>query len=106
MNFGEKAEEELQFKRKDNATSANLIFLTHGSSGKNPEKLAQLLTAYDLIINILGWKDKPIASLTNITTQYQASIEGGYHKDFKEVLIAEEIERRKADRKGLSISNP
>lgn len=80
------------------------IFATKGSSGKNSERLARVLSAYDMLMTIMGWQDKPIAELSKIVTQYQASIDGSYHRDFKDIQIAEEVERRRANRKGFSIT--
>jgi len=51
----------------------------------------------------MGWQDKPLANLTKFCASYQASIDAKYHNDFKEIAIAEEIERRREQRKGLSI---
>ncbi len=101
-NFLEKAEETELFRQKlkDNST---LIFNAAGSAGRNPEKLARILSAFDLIIGIFGWEDKPLANLTQFVTGYQASIDAKYHNDFKEIQIAEEVERKRAERKGLSI---
>ena len=102
MNFTEKAEEEQLFRQKGNS-HIDAIFHTKGSSGSNNEKLAQILTAFDFAMGLLGWQDKPLANLTNFLTQYQASLDTKYHNDFKEVLIAEEIERKREERKGISI---
>ena len=102
--FLEKAEEEELFRKKSNSNS-NAIFQTKGSAGRNPLKLAQILSTFDFVINLLGWQDKPLANLTTFCTQYQASIDAKYHNDFKEVLISEEIERKRSERKGLSILN-
>ncbi len=105
MSFGEAAEQQIteqKFKQKTVSNVLN-IFQTSGSAGANPQRLAQILTAFDLAMRILGWQDKPLANLTNFLTQYQASIDTKYHKDFKDVLVAEEIERRREQRKGISI---
>lgn len=103
-SFLEKAEEGELFRQKirDNST---LIFASQGSAGRNPEKLAKILSAFDLVINIFGWQEKPLANLTSFLTQYQASVDAKYHNDFKDVQVAEEIERKRAERKGLSIIN-
>lgn len=100
--FGERVEEEQKFRKKSDNKN-NLMFFTNGSAGRNNEKLARILTAFDLAIGILGWQNKPLAKFSTFVTQYQASIEAKYHNDFKEVLVAEEIERRKEERKGVSI---
>lgn len=101
-DFIEELENNLKFSKKSNMNS-NLMFFTKGSAGRNTDKLARILTAFDMIIEILGWQDKPLAKFSNIITQYQASLDGKYHNDFKDVLIAEEIEKRREQRKGISI---
>jgi len=103
MTYLQQAEDNELFRKKQNS-NINLMFHTKGSAGSNPVRLAQILSTFDMVINILGWQDKPLANLTNFLTQYQASIDTKYHNDFKEVLIAEEIERRRTERKGLTIS--
>ena len=103
-SYLEKAEEQELFRQKTKS-NANTIFQTIGSSGRNPLKLAQILSTFDFAINLLGWQDKPLANLTTFCTQYQASIDAKYHNDFKEVLISEEVERKRSERKGLSILN-
>lgn len=100
--FLEKAEEELLFKQKTN-NNTSMIFNSFGSAGRNPRKLAQICATWDIVINILGWQNKPLANIPKFLTQYQASIDAKYHNDFKDVLIAEEIERKRAERKGLSL---
>lgn len=87
-------------RRSDNS---GLLFHANSSAGNNPVKLAQLCATWDFVMNLLGWKDKPLAKLTTFITNYQASIDAKYHDDFKEVQIAEEIERKRAERKGISI---
>lgn len=102
MSFSEKAEEEVQFRQK-RSDNSGLIFHAGGSAGRNPVKLARILATFDLVISIMGWEDKPLANLTKFVTNYQASIDAKYHDDFKEIQIAEEIERRRTERKGISI---
>lgn len=98
----EQAEDNELFREKKK-TQINKIFSTIGSAGRNSEQLARILVAFDTTINMLGWQEKPIANLTHFLTQYQASVDAKYHNDFKDVLIAEEIERRRSERKGISI---
>jgi len=98
----DRVEEEITTRQR-NTNNSEAIFTTKGSAGANPEKLAQILTAFDFAINILGWQDKPLANLTKFLTQYQASIDSHYHNDYKDVLVSEEIERKRAERKGISI---
>lgn len=101
--FLENAEEEQLFRQKSKDNSG-LIFASSGSAGRNPEKLAKILVTFDFVINLLGWQNKPLANLSQFLTSYQASIDAKYHNDFKEIQIAEEEERKRANRKGLSIS--
>lgn len=102
MTYLEKAEEQELFRPKQKS-NASAIFNTAGSAGRNPLKLAQILSTFEFVIRLLGWEDKPLANLPMFLTQYQASIDAKYHNDFKEVLIAEEIERKRSERKGVSI---
>lgn len=101
-NFQERAEKMEMFRRKSD-NSSSMMFHTVGSSGNNPLRLAQILSVFDFVIHTLGWSEKPIAKFTTFLTQYQASLDAKYHNDYKDVLIAEEIERRRAERKGISI---
>lgn len=101
-DFMEEVEHQQMFRSRKSDNSMYL-FQASGSSGRNPQKLAQILTAYDFLINTLKWQLKPIANLTKFLTQYQASVDAKYHDDYKDVQIAEEIERRREERKGISI---
>lgn len=103
-SFLEKAEEQELFRQKQSDNSLAL-FNVSGSAGRNPTRLAQILVVFDFNINLLGWQNKPLANLSKFLTQYQASIDAKYHNDFKEVQISEEIERKRAERKGISILN-
>ncbi len=98
----EQAEQTELFRQKQNDNSG-LILHAQKSAGSNPLRLAQILSAFDFAMNLLGWQDKPLANLTVFLTNYQASLDAKYHNDFKEVLIAQEIERRREERKGVSI---
>lgn len=91
--------------RKNDKNKSNVLSMLFAnlSAGKNNEELARLLSAWGLIISIFGWEDKPLAKLVEFVTHYQASIDGSYHKDLKDVLIAEEIVKRQSERKGISI---
>ena len=101
-SFLEKAEQQELF-RQQRSDSSGLLFNASGSAGNNPLKLAQILAVFDFTINLLGWQDKPLANLTKFLTQYQGSMNAQYHNDVKEVLVAEEIEKKRAERKGISI---
>lgn len=102
MDIEEKLEEGQLFRQKAKDNSG-MMFQTKGSSGANPLRLAQICSVFDYVMIILGWQDKPIANLPKFLTQYQASINAKYHNDYKDVLVAEEIERKRAERKGISI---
>ena len=98
----EQAEQQELFRQKPKDNSG-MMFFSDGSAGNNPLKLAQILAVFDFNIALLGWKKKPLASLTRFLTTYQASLDAKYHNDYKEVLVAEEIERRRSERKGISV---
>ncbi|OGM08554.1 hypothetical protein A2Z67_01795 [Candidatus Woesebacteria bacterium RBG_13_36_22] len=100
----ERIEEEI-LNRQNTGQLVNpaLLFATHGSAGANDVELARILAAYDFVMNLLGWQGKPVARLTAIFSAYQASIDTRYHDDYKSVLIAEEIEKKRSERKGISI---
>lgn len=103
MNI-EQVEQQLLDRWKNNVVNKLAdIFGTRGSQGNNPQKLAKILAAYDIAITVLNWNKEHVANLSHIVSQYQASLDAKYHNDYKEVLIAEEIERRKEERKGVSI---
>lgn len=103
MSFAEEAEDRELFRQKASDNSSAL-FTAKLSAGANQRKLAQILTAFDLAINILGWQKKPLADLTHFVTHYQASVDTRFHNDYKDVLVAEEIERKRANRKGLQFN--
>lgn len=102
MTFHEQAEQEIQFRQKRNDNSI-AMFESRGSAGRNPTKLAQICSTFNFVIGLLGWEKKPLANLSLFLTQYQASIDAKYHDDYKDVLIAQEIERKRAERKDISI---
>lgn len=100
--FNEEVEEQLKYKVKTNQ-QPEYVFKSSGSAGNNQTELAQVLTAFDMFIALMGWETRPLAKFPQFLTQYQASLDAKYHNDFKDVLIAEEIERKRAERKGISI---
>lgn len=102
MTYLEEAEKNEMFRQKLSGPSG-AMFQSSGSAGNNPLKLAQILSVFDLNMHLLGWQDTPLANLTKFLTQYQASLNAKYHNDYKEVLIAEEIERKRSERKGISV---
>lgn len=101
-SFLEQAENQELFRQKQ-SSNTGLIFQASGSAGNNPLKLAQILSVFDFNMRILGWEKTPLADFSKFLTSYQASLNAKYHNDFKDVLIAEEIENRRANRKGISI---
>lgn len=114
--LAEEYEKQLRFKPQQ-ARDSSLVFQSQGSAGNNPEALARVLAVHSLISNIFGWQGKtdekgkvieqpkPLNNLIGFLTQYQASVNGKYHKDYVEIEIAKEIERKQSERKGVSIFN-
>lgn len=98
----DRIEEEIT-TRQQNVNNSELVFLSKASAGSNPVELARIVTAFDFVIGLLGWEKKPLANLSKFLLGYQASIDAKYHNDFKDVLVAEEVERKSANRKGVSI---
>lgn len=98
----EKIEQDINIRQRNN-NNPEAMFSTKGSAGNNNEELARFITAFDFAMNILGWQDRPLANFTKYLTQYQASVDTKYHNDFKDVLVSEEIEKKRAERKGISI---
>ena len=90
--------------RTQSGRSAGAILTTKGSAGNSPVDLAKILGAWDFAMHILGWEDKPLGHMAHFFSQYQASVDSKYHNDLKETLIAEEVERRRENRKGTSLS--
>jgi len=86
-DWGQKAEEMNDFRLKGNGDNSEATFKSSGSAGNNGDKLARILSAYDMAMNILGW-DK---SLSNIVAGYQASVNSEYHKDHVKISIAERV---------------
>lgn len=117
MTLQNKYEDENPYRQRIDTNNSKQVFDTRGSAGNSPEKLAKILTAYDVLMKIMGWDKhietidgkqvevvaKPIADLSNIVAQYQGSVDAKYHNDFKDIQIALEIERRRSERKGISI---
>lgn len=101
-NFLEKSEEQELFRQKQSSNTGQ-IFDTNGSAGNNGTDLARIMSGFDTFIAIMGWQNKNLAKFSTIVTQYQGSVDAKYHNDFKDIQIAEEIERRRAERKGISI---
>ena len=98
---------ELLRPKKDSGIGA--IFKTSGSTGANSVKLARLVSTFDFVMNVLGWDNKlendkkeivsmPVL-LTDIIVANQASIDARYHDDYKAIAIAEEIDRKRQDRR-------
>ena len=114
MSIADEFEERVKFKQKDE-NSSKQIFDTRGSAGNNQEKLARILASWSIFINIMGWQGKPatnnnlaeppkpLANLIQFLEQYQGSVNAKYHNDYKDIQIALEVEKRRAERKGISI---
>ena len=86
VDWGQQQEENNDFRQK-NVDNSELTFRSSGSAGNNGDKLARILSAYDLAMDILGW-DKP---LSKIVAGYQASVNSEYHKDHVKISIAERV---------------
>lgn len=99
----ERIEESILNKQRGGGSNALSIFNAQGSAGSNNPKLARILISLNFTLALLGWQDKPLANLPKFLADYQASLDAKYHNDFKDVLVAEEIERKRAERKGISI---
>lgn len=97
-SFLEKAEQQELFRQKS-SVNVEVLFKSLGSAGRNPKRLAQILSTFDFVIHLLKWGEKPIANLSVFLTQYQASIDAKYHDDVKDVLVADEIKRQRAARR-------
>jgi hypothetical protein len=105
-------------------TETGNIFKSSGSKGSNPQRLAQLLSTFDYVMSLLEWdideiqaQDKdgkflfdkdnnPImikipvdVTLSDIITQNQASIDGKYHLDYKDIKMVEELDRKLRERR-------
>lgn len=93
-----------RYRRKDSRGDVSALFSTEGSAGTNNAELARILAVFDTFILLLGWQDKPLARFSHIMTQYQASVDAQYHNDYRDVLIAEAIEKKLSERKGTNLS--
>ena len=98
--MNEITEDKIKLRQRSRSDKPLLVLSTKGSAGNNQVKLAQICSVWDFVIGIMGWEKKPLANLTLFLTQYQGSIDGTYHKDLKDVLIAEEIEKKRRNRRG------
>ena len=92
--YGAQAENGLPLRAKQQDRSGTL-FSTHGSRGSNPRRLAQLTTVLDMAMLELGWDD---CNFSDLIRDAQASIEGHYHNDYVRVALAEEIQRKEAEK--------
>lgn len=101
--LAEEYEQDKKFRR-NGIDNAKQIFDTRGSAGNGNEKLSRILAGWQLFIKIMQWDDKPLADLTSFVAQQQGSIDAKYHNDYKDILIAKEIEDRKRNRQGVSIT--
>jgi len=85
-DWGQKAEEMNDFRLK-NEDGSKATFNAQGSAGNNPVKLARILSAYELAMEILGWNNP----LSKIVSNYQASVNAKYHDDHVKISIAERV---------------
>ncbi len=107
-SFIQEAEATEMFRKK-NIDTLNAIFKTSGSGGSNSKKLAQLVSIFDFTMSLLSW-DKTIVDdetktviqspvlLSTIIVTNQATIDGKYHKDYKDIATIEELDKKRKDR--------
>lgn len=110
--FVQQQEQQLPFRNKQVDRSGS-VFNTSGSSGANSKRLAQLVSVFDYVMSLLEWDitidnegnvtKKPVM-LTTIIIANQASIDARYHNDYKAIAIAEEIDRKRSERKENGVS--
>ena len=90
----EEAEKGELFRQNNGGNSIGFdipTFRSKGSAGNNNTKLARIMAAYDLAMGILGWEH----DLSNIVTEYQASVDAKYHDDYVKIAVADEIVRKR-----------
>lgn len=98
MTYGQHEEEKLMFERKPASDDrAKHVFNALGSHGNNNERLARLLTAWDIAMSLLEWNVK----LTDIVANYQSSIDTKYHDDYVKIATIEELDRRVSLRRSM-----
>lgn len=85
-DWGQRMEENNDFRIR-NTDNSKQTFESSGSAGNNSDKLARIMSAYDLAMDILGWEK----SLSQIVSQYQASVNAKYHDDHVKISIAERV---------------
>ena len=109
-SFIQRVEEQELFRHKSgNVDHSGAVFRSYGSSGNNPQRLAQLIAVFDITMNLLGW-DKPMVDIdkngqqiitrpavlfSSIITNMQASIDGKYHNDYVKIAVSDEIVRKR-----------
>ena len=85
-DWAKRKEEEHDWQSRNTDSTEN-NFRSSGSAGNNQPRLAKVLSAYDMAMDILGW-DKP---LSKIVSDYQASVNAKYHDDHIKERIAERV---------------
>ena len=82
-SFIQEQEEQILFRQKQQGgdSFSEPTFRASKSAGNNPVKLAQILAVYDYACRLLGWPN----DLSDIVANYQASVQGEYHKDFVKI---------------------
>lgn len=80
--------------KKDSVTAQ--LFRTDRSAGNANVELTRIQVVWDMVMDEFKWDDCKFSSMIH---DAQASVDGKYHNDVKEVAIAQEIENR-AERKG------
>lgn len=98
MTFAEEieAKKDLFSNKESHEDMAKHIFDSKGSHGNNNERLAKLLVTWDFCMGLLKWND---VKLTDIVTDYQASVNTKYHNDYKAIKTIEELDKKLALRR-------
>lgn len=102
MTYGQHMEEEKLFQHKPQTDDkAKHVFNALASHGNNNARLAQLLSAFDFAMSLLKWDVK----LTDIVTNYQASVDAKYHNDYVDIAKIEELDKRVSLRRSMRGQN-
>lgn len=83
------------FGVKTDSVTQQLLRTDKSTDNPNVE-LARIMSVWDMVMNEFGWED---CKFSSIIRDAQASVDGKYHNDIKEVAIAQEIQARD-ERKG------
>ena len=78
------------FGVKSDSVTQQLLRTDKSTSNPNVE-LARIVSVLDMVMDEFGWED---CKFSQIIRDAQASVDGKYHNDIKEVAISQEIEQR------------